>query len=246
VKSGTKLAHDLKENSGLFPSSDFGWDAELSSLISRYFWTMFACQYPSSGVLVEVCEVESSQQVVTRLLAKWQAGDEEGLRALFPVVYNELRRVAHYHLQKERPDHTFQSMALVHEAYLRLVKQGGANIENREHFLAICALLMRQILVEYARRHRAAKRGGGEKETLLDGMALARGRSVDLMTLDAALDLLAKLDSQQSRVVELRFFGGLSIAETARVMEISPATVKRDWATARLWLHHEMNRQGTA
>jgi RNA polymerase sigma factor (TIGR02999 family) len=207
---------------------------------------MFACHYPSSDVLVEACEVESSQQIVTRLLAKWQAGDEEGLRALFPVVYNELRRVAHYHLQKERPDHTLQSMALVHEAYLRLIKQGGAKIENREHFLAICALLMRQILVEYARKHRAAKRGGGEKETLLEGMALARGRSLDLLALDAALNSLARLDAQQSRVVELRFFGGLSIEETARVMEISPATVKRDWATARLWLHHEMSQQGEA
>ena len=205
---------------------------------------MFALQNLSSGALVRAPVVETSPQLVTDLLAKWRAGDEEGLRALFPVVYNELRRVAHYHLQKERPGHTFQSMALVHEAYLRLAKQGGARIENREHFLAICALLMRQILVEYARRHRAAKRGGGEKQTLLEGMALARGRSVDLMALDAALDSLAKLDPQQSRVVELRFFGGLSIEETARVMEISPATVKRDWATARLWLHHEMSRQG--
>jgi RNA polymerase sigma factor (TIGR02999 family) len=159
---------------------------------------------------------ETSPQLVTGLLAKWQAGDEEGLRALFPVVYDELRRVAHYQLQKERPDHTLQSMALVHEAYLRLVKQGGAKIENREHFLAICALLMRQILVEYARKHRAAKRGGGEKETLLEGMALARGRSLDLLSLDTALNSLAKMDAQQSRVVELRFFGGLSIEETAR------------------------------
>jgi RNA polymerase sigma factor (TIGR02999 family) len=157
-----------------------------------------------------------------------------------------LRRVAHYHLKNERPSHTLQGTALVHEAYLRLIKQGGAKIENREHFLAICALLMRQILVEYARKHRAAKRGGGEKETLLEGMALARGRSLDLLALDAALNSLARLDAQQSRVVELRFFGGLSIEETARVMEISPATVKRDWATARLWLHHEMSQQGEA
>jgi RNA polymerase sigma factor (TIGR02999 family) len=185
---------------------------------------------------------ETSPQLVTGLLAKWQAGDEEGLRALFPVVYDELRRVAHYHLQKERPDHTLQSMALVHEAYLRLVKQGGAKIENREHFLAICALLMRQILVEYARRHRAAKRGGGEKETLLEGMALARGRSLDLLSLDTALNSLAKMDAQQSRVVELRFFGGLSIEETARVIGISPAAVKRDWNMAKAWLAREMRR----
>ena len=188
---------------------------------------------------------DSSPQAVTGLLAKWQAGDEEGLRSLFPVIYNELRRVAHYHLQKERPDHTLQSTALVHEAYLRLVKQGGAKIENRQHFLAISALLMRQILVEYARRHRAAKRGG-EKETLLEGMALARGRSLDLLVLDAALNSLAKLDAQQSRVVELRFFGGLSIEETARVMEISPDTVKRNWNVARAWLAREMQRKSHA
>jgi RNA polymerase sigma factor (TIGR02999 family) len=180
---------------------------------------------------------------VSRLLARWQAGDDEALRALFPLVYGELRRVAHYHLQKERAGHTLQGTALVHEAYLRLAKQRGGQFENREHFVAICALLMRQILVEYARKHRAAKRGGGEKQTLLEGMALAKGRSVDLMALDAALDALAKLDAQQSRVVELRFFGGLSIEETARVMGISPATVKRDWTTARFWLHHEMSRQ---
>ena len=242
VESGKKLDHCLKKDS-VFPSTSFGSDAESRWLISQYFWTMFACKNPSFDVLLEACEVESSQQSVTRLLANWQAGDEEGLRALFPVVYNELRRVAHYHLQKERPDHTLQSMALVHEAYLRLVKQGGANIENREHFLAICALLMRQILVEYARRHRAAKRGGGETQTLLEGMALTRGRSVDLMALDAALDSLAKLDAQQGRVVELRFFGGLSIEETARVMEISAATVKRDWTAARAWLHREISRK---
>lgn len=186
--------------------------------------------------------VESSQQVVTRLLAKWQAGDEDGLRALFPVVYNELRRVAHYHLKNERPSHTLQSTALVHEAYLRLAKQGGANIENREHLLAICALLMRQILVDYARQHCTAKRGGGEKQTLLEGMALALGRSVDLVALDAVLDSLAKLDPQQSRIVELRFFGGLSIEETAQVLEISPATVKRDWSVAKAWLAREMRR----
>jgi len=183
---------------------------------------------------------DSSPQSVTTLLDKWQAGSEEGLCAVFPVVYNELRRVAHYHLQNERPGHTLQSTALVHEAYLRLAKQGVTQFQNREHIVAICALLMRQILVEYARRHRATKRGGGEKQTLVEAVALAKGRSVDLMALDGALDSLAKLDAQQSRVVELRFFGGLSIEETAHVMEISPATVKRDWNVAKAWLAHEM------
>lgn len=199
---------------------------------------------PSSGALLGEFVAESSAQAVTALLAKWRAGDEEGLRALFPVVYNELRRVAHYRLQNERPDHTLQSTALVHEAYLRLEKQGGAKLENREHLLAICALLMRQILVEYARRHRAAKRGGGQKETLVEGMALAEGRSLELLALDSALEALAKLDAQQCRVVQLRYFGGLSIEETARVMGISPATVKRDWNVAKAWLARQMQRGG--
>lgn len=185
---------------------------------------------------------ESSSQSVSVLVAKWQAGDERALQALLPVVYDELRGLAHRYLQKERPDHTLQSTALVHEAYLRLVKQGGGDFQNRAHFLAVCAQLMRQILVEYARSRNAAKRGGGHNVTLIEGIALAKSRSVDLIALDDALSALAKFDSQQSRIVELRFFGGLTIEETSRVLDISPATVKREWATAKVWLHHEMSR----
>jgi len=184
----------------------------------------------------------STQQPVSALLAKWQAGDEQALEALLPVVYKGLRRVAHRYLQKERRDHTLQSTALVHEAYLRLVKQGGARFENRDHFFAICAQLMRQILVEYARAHRAAKRDGGRSITFNEEMAVFKNRAVDLVELDDALNDLAKLDPQQSRIVELRFFGGLSIDETARVLGISPATVKRHWATAKAWLYHHMSK----
>ena len=184
----------------------------------------------------------STQKPVSALLAKWQAGDEKALEALLPVVYNELRRLAHGYLRKERPDHTLQSTALVHEAYLRLMKQGGGRFENRAHFFAICAQLMRQILVEYARAHRAAKRGAGQSITLNEEIAIFKGKTVDLVALDDALKELAKLDSQQSRIVELRFFGGLSIEETSRVLGVSPATVKRDWATARVWLHHEVSK----
>jgi RNA polymerase sigma factor (TIGR02999 family) len=184
-------------------------------------------------------------QPVNALLAQWQAGDEEALRTLVPLVYDELRRLAHRYLQKERPDHTLQSTALVHEAYVRLVKQEGGKFQNRAHFFAICAQLMRQILIEYARSQRAAKRDRGQKVTLNDEVALVKkSRSVDLVALDEALEGLAKLDAQQSRIVELRFFGGLSIEETAQVLGISPATVKRDWSTAKAWLHHEMS--GTA
>jgi len=184
----------------------------------------------------------STQQPVSALLAKWQAGDEQALEALLPVVYKELRRLAHRYLQKERRDHTLQSTALVHEAYLRLVKQGGARFENRNHFFAICAQLMRQILVEYARAHRAAKRDGGRSITFNEEIAVFKNRAVDLVELDDALNDLAKLDPQQSRIVELRFFGGLSIDETARVLGISPATVKRDWATAKAWLYYQMSK----
>jgi len=185
---------------------------------------------------------ESLSQAVSSLLAQWQAGDEEALRALLPIVYNELRHVAHRYLQKERPGHTLQSTALVHEAYLRLMKQGEPRFANREHFFAICAQLMRQILVEYARSQRAAKRDGGQRLTLDEALAPAKLRSLDLVALDDALGGLAKLDPQLSRIVELRFFGGLSIQETSRVLGISPATTKREWATARVWLHHEMSR----
>jgi RNA polymerase sigma factor (TIGR02999 family) len=181
---------------------------------------------------------------VNELLAQWHAGDDEALHAAIPLVYDELRRVAHHYLRKERSDHTLQSTALVHEAYLRLEKQGAARFENREHFLAICAQLMRQILVEYARNRHAGKRDGGERLTL-HGLAL-KSRSVDMVALDDALNELAKLDQQQSRIVELRFFGGLSIEETSRALNLSPTTVKRHWATARLWLHHQMAKAADA
>ncbi len=180
-------------------------------------------------------------ETVSKLLADWHAGDERALHGVLPLVYDELRRAAHHYLRKERPDHTLQSTALVHEAYLRLEKQGAAQFQNREHFLAICAQLMRQILVEYARNRNAAKRYGGYRLTLDDGLAF-KTRSVDMVALDDALTELAKLDPQQCRIVELRFFGGLSIEETAQAMNLSPTTVKRHWATAKLWLHHQLSR----
>jgi RNA polymerase sigma factor (TIGR02999 family) len=158
------------------------------------------------------------------------------------LLYPELRKLARQYLRRERPDHTLQGTALVHEAYLRLEKRADVKFENRAHFLAICAQLMRQILVEHARGRAAAKRDGGYKLALDDVVVAARGREVDLLTLDDALNELAKLDAQQSQVVELRFFGGLSIEETAHVLGVSPATVKRDWTTARAWLHDEISR----
>jgi RNA polymerase sigma factor (TIGR02999 family) len=185
---------------------------------------------------------QSSSQPISELLAQWRTGDEESLRRLVPLVYNELRRLAHYYLRRERPDHTLQTTALVHEAYLCLMKQQSTDFENRAHFFAVCANLMREILVQYARRRKAAKRDAGYKLTLDGALALPGGRNLDLVALDDALHELAKLDPQQSRIVELRFFGGLSIQETSQVLGISPATVKRHWTTARVWLHDEINR----
>lgn len=186
---------------------------------------------------------EASLQTVSQLLAKWRAGDEESLSRLVPLVYETLHRLAHCHLRKERPDHTLQTTALVHEAYVCLAKQEPMQFENRAHFFAVCAQVMREILVQYARRRKAAKRGGGAYNLSLDhAIAVANRRSVDLIALDEALNQLAKLDPLQSRIVELRFFGGLSIEDTARVLGVSPATVKRHWLTARIWLHDEISK----
>lgn len=185
---------------------------------------------------------EPASQSVNELLAQWRAGDEESLHRLLSLVYSELRRLAHNYLRKERPNHTLQSAALVHEAYLRLMKQQPMHFENRAHFFAVSAQLMRQILVEYARRRKAAKRDPGYKLTLDESLVPARTRSVDLIVLDDALSGLAKVDPQQCRIVELRFFSGLSIEETSQVLGVSPATVKRDWNTAKLWLYNQIRK----
>jgi RNA polymerase sigma factor (TIGR02999 family) len=187
--------------------------------------------------------IANAPKTVSALLANWQAGDDEALRAAVPLVYNDLRRIAHRYLQKERPGHTLQSTALVHEAYLRLEKHGVAPFQNREHFLAVCAQLMRQILVDYARSHKAGKRDGGNRVTLDDALAF-KARGLDLVALDDALNELAKLNPLQSRVVELRFFGGLSIEETSRALNLAPTTVKKYWRMARLWLRHRISKMG--
>ena len=178
---------------------------------------------------------------LTELLTRWQAGDEESLRRLLPLVYSHLHRLAHYRLRQERKGHTLGSTALVHEAYLRLAKQEPKLFDNREHFFAVAARVMRQILVDYARYRKAAKRDGGFQLNLDEALAMSQERSVDLEALDNALERLSQIDPQQSCIVELRFFAGLSIDDTARALGISPATVKRDWATARIWLHREIN-----
>jgi RNA polymerase sigma factor (TIGR02999 family) len=184
----------------------------------------------------------TTPKCVSELLAKWQDGDQEALRSLVPFVYDELRRLAHHHLRGERSNQSLQSAALVHEAYLRLANQSPRRLENRAHFFAVASLVMRQILVDNARKRRAAKRGPDCKLRIEEGLAIAKARDVDLVALDDALSALARLDEQQSRIVELRFFCGLSIEETSEVLGVSPATIKRDWATARAWLYREMNK----
>lgn len=180
---------------------------------------------------------------VTRLLQQWRGGDGQALDAVLPLVYKELRRLAHFQLRNERPGHTLQTAALVHEAYLRLLGINPPIWESRTHFFAIASQLMRQILVDYARRHRAAKRGGTVcKVSVEEATMKSQGRDVDVLALDDALRALAKIDARQSRVVELRFFAGLSLEEIADALEIAPATVQRDWTAARAWLHREMSR----
>jgi RNA polymerase sigma factor (TIGR02999 family) len=183
-------------------------------------------------------QMTSPAKEITEMLIHWSNGHQEVLSELMPLVYDELRRLAAHYLGRERPDHTLQPTALVHEAYLRLVDQSGVRWQNRAHFFGIAAKLMRQILVNHALAHRAAKRGGTAfKLTLDEAVDVCGERSFYLVALDEALARLAALDPQQGRIVELRFFGGLTIEEVAEVLRVSPATVEREWITAKAWLH---------
>lgn len=178
---------------------------------------------------------------VTLLLRAWGHGNKEALDRLAPLVYRELHRIAGRLMAGERPDHTLQATALVNEAYLRLVDAGQTNWQDRAHFFAICARAMREILVDHARSHRSTKRGGGEVRLKLEeGLAADASPEAKLLELDEALKRLAAQDPRKSRVVELRFFGGLSLEETAEVLNVSVKTVQRDWELARAWLHREL------
>jgi RNA polymerase sigma-70 factor (ECF subfamily) len=176
-------------------------------------------------------------QQVTQLLLAWGNGDQAARDELMPLVYEELRRLAHQCMRRERQGHTLQTSALVNEAYLRLVDQKSISWQSRAHFLGIAARLMRQVLVDYARKRRYAKRGGDQHRVPLDDvMIISQERAADVMALDEAMNDLAKIDPRQSQIVELRFFGGLSIEETAEVLGVSPGTVMRDWTLAKAWL----------
>jgi RNA polymerase sigma-70 factor (ECF subfamily) len=183
-----------------------------------------------------------SQQRVTDLLARWSHGEDAALAELTPLVFEELRRLAHHYMGGERPDHTLQTTALVNEAYLRLADQTNPRWRNRAHFFAVAARAMRQILVRYAKSYRSQKRGGGALKVELDEAAIVSPeQSKEIVDLHEALETLATLDSRKAQVVELKYFGGLNYDEMAEVLKISPVTVRRDWEFARAWLHTELH-----
>jgi RNA polymerase sigma factor (TIGR02999 family) len=182
-----------------------------------------------------------SSQEVTQLLAAWGKGDRSALDKLLPLVHSELRRIAQRQMSQERPGHTLQATALVNEAYLKLAGQQGFDWQNRAHFFAVCAQVMRHILIDHARAHARDKRGGGVvKVSLNDALVVAEDQAAHFIALDEALRVLERLDSQKGKIVELRYFGGLSVEEAAEVMNISPRTVRREWQRAKAWLYRMM------
>ena len=179
---------------------------------------------------------------VTRLLVEWQQGSESALEQLMPIVYSELRRIARRQMRQQRPGHTLQTTALVHEAYLRLAGGPETALRNRSQFFGLAATAMRHILVDHARAHQTDKRGGTYQPVPLDEAAISTERAAELVALDDALNALTALHPRQSRVVEMRYFGGLSAEETAELLRVSPDTVLRDWRAAKAWLHRELSR----
>jgi RNA polymerase sigma-70 factor (ECF subfamily) len=177
---------------------------------------------------------------ISRLLRAWSDGDQNALKGLTPIVYEELRRLAHYYMERERPGHTLQTTALVNEAYMRLVDYKRMQWQNRAHFFAISAQVMRRILVDHARSHNVKRGAGLQRVSLEESAAVAGDREEDLVALDDALNALARLDPRKVQIIEMRFFGGLSVEETAEVLKVSPATVKRDWSIAKFWLYREL------
>jgi RNA polymerase sigma factor (TIGR02999 family) len=187
-------------------------------------------------------EIQPSKQQITRLLQSWQEGNQSALDELVPMVYAELHRLAHHYMSGERTDHTLQTTALVNEAYIRLVDSAHANWENRSHFFGVCAQVMRRILVDWARSRKALKRGGvASSLELNEALAAVKEPSTDLVAVDDALQVLAAVDPRKARVIELRFFGGLSVSETAEVLKVSEETVHRDWRLAKSWLRRELS-----
>ena len=192
-----------------------------------------------------MAEAQSEPHDFTRLLLAWNGGDESALKELVPQVYQELRRLAKRQMRGEHPDHTLQTTALINEAYLRLVDLSSVQWQNRAHFFALCARLMRNILVDFARsRHYAKRGGGGQPVSLEESQVVSPSHSTDLAAVDDALKALSKIDGRKAQVVELRFFGGLTVEESAEVLKVSPETIRRDWRLAKVWLLRELSRGG--
>jgi RNA polymerase sigma factor (TIGR02999 family) len=199
---------------------------------------VYDCPFPEEGLMPAL-----SAQQITDLLQAWSDGDQAALERLMPLVYDELHRMAKRYMRRERSGHTLQTTALIHETYLRLIERSHTRLENRAHFFAISAQLMRQILVDFARSRRSRKRGGDQFQVSLgEALSVPVKRDADLVALDDSLRALAAIDERKCRIVELRFFGGLSEEETADVLNISPATVRRDWKVAKVWLLRELKR----
>ena len=224
-------------------------EVSLSGLRPCYqLWTEIDLLLPREGNIVGAIPsrrkwlMQVPSESVNELLSKWRAGDKDALRALVPLVYEELHTAAHRYLQRERPGHTLRTTALVHEAYLRLNDQRPFETENRAHFVAIAARLMRQILVDYARSHAAAKRGADRRVHFDEGLVLTQEPDPNLVALDDALQELASVDEQQSRIVELKYFGGLTNEEIAELLGISVSTTKREWNVAKAWLSRQIKR----
>ena len=230
--------------------------SKTSSLHTPYFQTnpqsLITPANPATSIrslqgIIDGTTMSAERGEVTRLLGEYQHGDAQAMEKLLPLVYDELRRLAASYFRRERKDHTLQPTALVHEVYMKLVDQRSVEWQSRGHFLSMAATLMRRVLVDHARSHEADKRGGGGQKVLLDeNIAAAEERELDAIALDAALTRLERLDPEQARIVELRFFGGLSVDEVASIMKISPATVKRYWASAKAWLYRELAKGAAA
>ena len=207
-------------------------------------WAIFNVVYPHRSI--KPMSTSSPSIEITEMLRAWSSGSGDDAERLFPLVYNELKKQAHSFLRRERQGHTLQTTALINETYIKLREQRNIQWESRAHFFAICATLMRRILVDYAKTRQRDKRGGGAVHLPLEDLVLAAERKddIDMLALDDALNRLAAMDGQQARIVELRFFSGFSIEDTADVLEISPSSVKRDWRAAKAWLRHELGKGG--
>ncbi len=190
---------------------------------------------------------QTSSQQLTQMLIQLSEGNAQMVDDILPLIYDELRRLAGNYLRRERSDHTLQPTALVHEAYIKLIDQTQVKWQNRAHFFGIAANIMRRILVDYARQHRADKRGGAAEKLPLEEeiLIVSEGKSAELLALDEALENLAKIDEQKSKIVELRYFGGLSVEETAEVLGVSEVTVKRHWRMAKAWLYGQLSQENT-